>query len=296
MFDKSIATATSLTSERIETTHESTEPISLYGELEHRYQSTLAWLDFNSAERERTQRVLAMFEEREARDELGLGGIRDSFSDHLFPGTSTIQTRLRYLFFVPWMYQFLAEKRTTAQDVALRARKMELNLTKPLLEAHGPEAGVFGRIAKEKLKRLPSSVYWAALRQYGICRYSGGREDFHRAFESLWRRRQRGREDGQGGAERLENSWHPKLPSPPGEFPEEPTFLLTLEEAHFFRHCLEATWADSLLMYLAWHSKPTNIEFPWEHPDYARFSDRHRELLDNARLFFGNHARCLDPL
>ena len=57
-------------------------------------QPTLAWLDFNTADRERTQRVLALFEERDTRDELGLGGIRDSFSDHFFPGTSTIQTRL----------------------------------------------------------------------------------------------------------------------------------------------------------------------------------------------------------
>jgi len=32
----------------------------------------LAWLDFNSAERGRTQCVLALFEQREARDELGL--------------------------------------------------------------------------------------------------------------------------------------------------------------------------------------------------------------------------------
>lgn len=30
-------------------------------------ESTLAWLDFNAAERERTQRVLAMFEERKTR-------------------------------------------------------------------------------------------------------------------------------------------------------------------------------------------------------------------------------------
>jgi hypothetical protein len=57
-------------------------------------QPTLAWLDFNSAEQEQTQGVLALFEERDTRDELGLGGNRDSFADHSFPGTSTIQTRL----------------------------------------------------------------------------------------------------------------------------------------------------------------------------------------------------------
>ena len=61
--------------------------------------STLGWLDHDPHERERTTRILALFKERNAVDELGLGGIRDSFADQLFPGTSTIQTRLRYMLF-----------------------------------------------------------------------------------------------------------------------------------------------------------------------------------------------------
>ena len=138
---------------------------------------TLAWLDFNAAERERTQRVLAMIEERETRDELGLGAIRDSFSDHLFPGTSTIQTRLRYLFFVPWIYLKIEGQRVSSREIATRARRTEASLTAPLL-AQDDNAGVFGRRAKGELKRLPSSVYWAALRLYGICLYPGGRDDY----------------------------------------------------------------------------------------------------------------------
>lgn len=39
------------------------------------------------------QRVLPLSRERDTRDKLGLGGIRDTFADTLFPGTSTIQTR-----------------------------------------------------------------------------------------------------------------------------------------------------------------------------------------------------------
>ena len=248
-------------------------------------ESTLAWLDFNTAERERTQRVLALFEERDTRDELGLGGIRDSFADHFFPGTSTIQTRLRYLFFIPWIYQDLEKRRTPTREVTARARKLELDLTEPLLEAHGAEAGVFGRVAKERLKRLPSSVYWAALRQYDICRYQGGREEFHRNFESLWRRHQRTREENDGGREVLDFSWHPKLPAAPKDFPQRPNFLLTAKEAEFFRHCLEARCPDSLLMFLAWHCKPVKVDFPWEHPELGRFSEAHQELLDHARLF-----------
>ncbi len=47
--------------------------------------SSLAWIDFDEAERQRAQRIMALFQERETRDELGLGAIRDSIADHLFP-------------------------------------------------------------------------------------------------------------------------------------------------------------------------------------------------------------------
>jgi len=57
--------------------------------------STLAWIAHDSTARERTLRILSLFQEKESRDELGLGSVRASFADQLFPGTSTIQTRLR---------------------------------------------------------------------------------------------------------------------------------------------------------------------------------------------------------
>lgn len=40
--------------------------------------SSLAWIDFDEAERQRAQRIMELFQERETRDELGLGGIRVS--------------------------------------------------------------------------------------------------------------------------------------------------------------------------------------------------------------------------
>ena len=62
---------------------------------------SLAWIDFEEAEPQRAQRIMVLFQERETRDELGLGGaIRNSIANHLFPGTSTIQTRLRYMLVV----------------------------------------------------------------------------------------------------------------------------------------------------------------------------------------------------
>ena len=91
-------------------------------------------------------RILALFREKETRDELGLGAIRDSFSDQLFPGTSTIHTRLRYFFFVPWVYQQLEKWRVRARDIPRRAREIELALVLPLLQSDD-KADVFGKTA-----------------------------------------------------------------------------------------------------------------------------------------------------
>ena len=63
--------------------------------------SSIAWIDFDAEAHQRAQRILTLFQERDTRDELGFGTIRDSIADTLFPGTSTIHTRLRYMLFIP---------------------------------------------------------------------------------------------------------------------------------------------------------------------------------------------------
>lgn len=49
--------------------------------------------------------LIALFSQEESRDELGTGAVRDAFSDLLFPGVSVLQTRARYLLFVPWIFR-----------------------------------------------------------------------------------------------------------------------------------------------------------------------------------------------
>ncbi len=246
---------------------------------------TLAWLDFDADERERAQRILAMFEERETRDELGLGAIRDSIADHLFPGTNTIQTRLRYMFFIPWIYLRLEEQRVPSRRIAAKARQEEIALIEALLRQKD-KVGVIGKQAKGRLKRLPSSIYWASLRFYGICLYPGGIEDYHRDLDGIYRRRDRARHQGDGEGNPYERTWHPELPPAPGGFPRGATFRLTREEACFFRERLMGTdCPDSLLAYLAWHGGPARAKYPWEHPRLAEFPERHRKLLEHARLF-----------
>ena len=67
--------------------------------------SFLAWIDFDQADRDRTRRIMDLFDKEDSRDELGLGSVRDAPSDIMFPGTSTIQTRLRYMMFVPLVFR-----------------------------------------------------------------------------------------------------------------------------------------------------------------------------------------------
>ena len=156
--------------------------------------SSLTWLDHDPAARDRSLRILALFREKESRDELGIGGIRDAISDRLFPGTSTIQTRLRYMLLVPWIYEDLERKKIPSSSFAARALQAELAMVQPLLDAR--EEDVFGSQAGSGLKRLPSSVYWAGLGTWGIRRYPGSQNDYHRAVDLLYSRRvQRRRRD-----------------------------------------------------------------------------------------------------
>jgi hypothetical protein len=146
--------------------------------------STLTWIDYDPAQRERTNRVLLLFSERGTVDQLGFGSVRDAFADRLFPGTSVIQTRLRYFLFVAWMYRELERSHVPSRQIAARASDFERSLV-TVLRATG-ERGVLGGTAGEELKILPSAIYWGGLRSWGIRRYPGSRGTYHRALDSIY--------------------------------------------------------------------------------------------------------------
>ena len=59
------------------------------------FNSTLSWLDSSEHERRAVLELVSALNEPGTLDELGIGSIRDTIADALFPGTSTIQTRAR---------------------------------------------------------------------------------------------------------------------------------------------------------------------------------------------------------
>ncbi|WP_041316998.1 DUF6361 family protein [Mycolicibacter sinensis] len=58
--------------------------------------SLIAWLDASSEDQRRMREIVGLFSERESRDELGIGQVRDALSDLMWPGTSVLFTRARY--------------------------------------------------------------------------------------------------------------------------------------------------------------------------------------------------------
>lgn len=127
----------------------------------------IGWVDFSKSDRDLVLSVLRQLTEPGAMDELGIGTIRDAFSDILFPGTSTIQTRAKYLFLIPYICLELERsgKLTPGEFIALIEQR-ELDLIDVLAKDNAD--GVIGSRSRQTLRRKPSSIYWNALRTYGF--------------------------------------------------------------------------------------------------------------------------------
>lgn len=245
--------------------------------------ATLSWLDLTSSDRDKVRSILDLFKEQGTVDELGLGSLRDAFSDALFPGTSVLHTRLRYVLFVPWLYQTL-EHRGAGGDVAEAARKKEVELIDHL--AATGEDGVIGVQAREKLARLPSSVYWFALSRWGIFVPQQSQSWYHTHFSELRReRRPEVMADDPGVLQAMRFSWHPRLPSPPAGFPSDITFDLTRQEAEFVQAQLVTQCKGSLLAWLADHAMNALPDTLWEVLSQQRLPDNIAHTVELARQF-----------
>ncbi len=257
--------------------------------------SSLSWIDFDSEAQQRAQRILTLFKERDTRDELGFGSIRDAISDSLFPGTSVLHTRLRYMLFIPWAYTSLENKGVLSNNIRERARADQLSLAAFLKKNAPDEYGVIGGDVGDKLKTLPSAIYWAALGRWGVRVYPGTEGQYQRALNDIYRRRKNSKssrlssaEDGDdiGGLWELgAYSFHPGLPDVPMNFPEEASFELTKPEARYLQERIRQSCPGSLLADLMAKPEKVAIELPWEHPHLADFRVEHREMLWHGRHF-----------
>ena len=246
----------------------------------------LTWLDLTATDRDEMRRVLALFNEGTV-DELGLGTLRDAFAGVLFPGVTSIQTRLRYVLFVPWIYRQLEDNGTSGDRVAAKARKAEVALVDALAESEDADDwGVIGVRARNDLQRLPSSVYWRCCITWGIFKHDKGQSWYHNHFDSLREAaRSVSRADDPGVAWDGHSNWHPRLPRPPNHFPEGIEFALTREEAEFVRGRIHERCAGSMLSWLAARPNTKRPDSLWEDPDAMGAIDDLARTVELARRF-----------
>lgn len=253
--------------------------------------SVFVWLDYSERERRKMLDVVDLFRERDTRDELGIGSVRDAFADLLFPGTSTIMTRARYFLLVAWMYQRQEKSRTSSAQIAARARRAEIDLVE-VIERSDDNEGNIGKVAKTTLKRLPSSVYWQGLGIWGIRTFRGAQAQYNRSLDryytQLTRHGVRASERDAEHDDLISSNWHAGLIPPPPDFPTKCSLSLTRREATYLveRIRLSPASSGSLLAELvAQRRRSADVPFAWEHPYSAELPQKLRTKLDHAQKF-----------
>jgi hypothetical protein len=248
-------------------------------------QPALTWIDLTARDRDQMRRVLDLFSEQGTVDEMGLGVIRDAFADALFPGTSSIQTRLRYVLFVPWLYKRFEARRRPSTDIAREARDAEIALVNPLKES-GDTEGIIGARAGRELSRLPSHVYWAGLVRWGVFQQPQSQSWYHTHFESLRKAaKDVGRADDPGVVWERKPVWHPRLPPPPNDFPAVVSFALTPTESDFVRGRFEEGCSGTLLAWFARSGSENLAESFWDDPVIGGAPENVRSVVELARRF-----------
>ena len=246
-------------------------------------ESSLGWLDLDAAASERVGTLLRSLEEPATLDVLGLGTVRDAFSAMLSPGTSTIQTRLRYFMFLPWILRRLEDDGVSPADFPHRLRHDESQLI-DCLRNLGSNQGVIGYSAGRDLKRMPSEIYWGGLGAWGIRRLDLSRAEYGKQASTLGRLRHE--HDDDGNATRRALSMWASIPPPPEDFLQcDITFELRPEEAQVLADCIRRRHPDTLLAVLCGAPDMANgVDYPWDLPTHA-MPDRLVEMLHHARCF-----------
>ena len=109
--------------------------------------------------------------EQGTRDEIGFLLLHQGFADRFFPGTSVLQTRIRYALFVPWIYEGLIRLRRKGRDLDAVRREQLLQLARRLKTYGKEKTGVIGGdiIHQNRLSSQPPDlVYWSALKSWGM--------------------------------------------------------------------------------------------------------------------------------
>jgi len=248
--------------------------------------STFTWVDFEEKDRYKMLEVIKMFQETDTRDELGIGTIRDAIAELFFPGTTTIQTRAKYMLFIPWIYKLHEERRTPSNQISNKVWEDEITLINALKQSEDTD-GIIGGVSGKDLQRMPSSVYWNGLWRWGIRKFYGSVEELHRYFDDYHKEKENvvRDDDKEAVAEFVREIWHSGLPEKPKTFPDEASFKLKKEQAEYLADRIMHNCENTLLAYLVREENRENANYIWEHPDFGQFPEHFKNQIIHARNF-----------
>lgn len=270
--------------------------------------SGVGWVDFSSTDRARVQEVLALLKEKGTLDELGIGQVRDAFSDRLFPGFSTIQTTARYFLAVPKIlrdWAAMAPRQRRAKPLMRYLEEAENKLAIDLVKNHElqklPLDGIIGHTLIESggAARKPSSTYWNGLRVFNIVRTQASLAEFCRE----WRQEDHDLDavDSEHGADDASSRFDADVKLPPATplacaTPEGLTLRLSPAEAKFLSSHFQMASGqkDSVAAQLLSHQLAGEA-IDMKHQRFSAFSvwaaqqealsQRCRALIANAQRF-----------
>lgn len=251
----------------------------------------VGWIDHDPHQEDAILRSLGSIKGQDARDELGLGTIRDSFADLFFPGLSTIQQRVRYFLMVQWCCEHAASQ-GDADRILSRLRETEEALIRSLKHL-GEGHGVIGIQSQEDLERMPSEIYWNGLLVLQMRRMRGNRKRWARQVALIRTRPDPLVEDGV--KPKLDIGFDAERPSPPQGFPTVPklNFDLSPEEADFLRDRLSNACVDpaarghkyNLFGVFSRHRRKINVPALWHHPRMPALSSEAQGMVMLAGAF-----------
>src|ERR1039458_9812654 len=126
---------------------------------------TLGWTMLSRDEMRQAERLASG--EQDTRDEIGFLLIHQGFADRFFPGTSVLHTRVRYVLFLPWLYQQAAITKHRGSDLDATIRRQLIQLAIRLNQGE-PYDVIGGDKPGQLTSQPPDRVYWTALRKWGL--------------------------------------------------------------------------------------------------------------------------------
>lgn len=251
----------------------------------------LGWIDFSKTERSKILSVLDLLGEKGVLDELGISQIRDGYSDLFFPGTSTIQTRAKYFFIVPYAFRDLEfNNQYDYHKLRKTFNNTEERCAHIFLENNSGEKGVIGKRSIQTggwVSRTPASIYWAGLRKYGIFKGKMSIDHYIKFIAiqkqntssalNLGNQSDEGHDDKNAGDVQKKHLFN--IPTYSRDWIDNLDMNLTFEEGQFLKNQIIESCPDSLMAYVLKEDIREFVDIPSfngleaiEFPDYIQNS------------------------